>query len=109
MSEQQIALITGAASGIGLAAAEALAASGRKVVLADLNQEAGEAAAARLNGTFIQADLSTRAGCKSLTDNVLAKFGRCDILVNNAGPSRSASCPARDIWSAGTELSASGR
>ena len=85
MSEQQVALITGAASGIGLAAAEALAASGRLVALADVNCDAGEAAAKRLGGSFFQADLSTRTGCKTLTDSVLAKYGRCDILVNNAG------------------------
>lgn len=85
MSEQQVALITGAASGIGLAAAEALATSGRKVVLADVNAEAGEEAAQRLNGLFIQADLSTRSGCRALADGVLEALGRCDILVNNAG------------------------
>ncbi len=85
MPEQQVALITGAASGIGLAAAEALAASGRQVVLADLNAEAGTTAAKRLGGLFVQADLSTREGCKTLTDSVLKKYGHCDILVNNAG------------------------
>ena len=85
MAEQQIALITGGASGIGLAAAEALATSGRLVVLADINREAGEAAAKRLGGIFIQADLSSRAGCKALTDNLLNQYGRCDILINNAG------------------------
>ncbi len=85
MSEQQIALITGAASGIGLAAAEALSASGRLVVLADVNRDAGEAAAKRLGGLFIEADLSSRAGCKALTDSVLNRYGRCDILINNAG------------------------
>ncbi len=85
MSNQQVALITGAASGIGLATAEALAAAGRTVVLADVNTEAGETAAARLGGTFVQADLSRREGCRSLADTVLDKFGRCDILINNAG------------------------
>ncbi len=85
MSEQQVALITGAAGGIGLAAAAALAASGRKVAIADVNREAGEAVAERLGGTFFMADLSTRAGCRTLADSVLAKYGRCDILVNNAG------------------------
>ena len=85
MPEKQVALVTGAASGIGLAAAEALAASGRQVALADVNREAGESAAQRLGGTFFQADLSTRTGCKDLTNAVLAKYGRCDILINNAG------------------------
>ena len=85
MSNQQVALITGAASGIGLAVTEALSAAGRTVVLADVNTEAGETVAQRLGGTFIQADLSKREGCKSLAETVLDKFGRCDILVNNAG------------------------
>lgn len=85
MSNQQVALITGAASGIGLAVTEALSAVGRTVVLADVNTKAGETAAQRLGGTFIQADLSKREGCKSLAETVLNKFGRCDILVNNAG------------------------
>lgn len=85
MSNQQVALITGAASGIGLAVTEALSAAGRTVVLADVNTEAGETAAQRLGGTFIQADLSRREGCKLLAETVLNKFGRCDILVNNAG------------------------
>jgi 3-hydroxybutyrate dehydrogenase len=85
MSEQQVALITGAASGIGLAAAEALAASGRLTVLADVNRETGEAEAQRLGGFFVQADLSTRSGCKALADQVLSRYGRCDILINNAG------------------------
>ena len=85
MSDQQVALITGAASGIGLAVTEALSAAGRTVVLADVNTEAGETAARRLGGTFVQADLSKGEGCKSLAETVLNKFGRCDILVNNAG------------------------
>lgn len=85
MREQQIALVTGAASGIGLAAAESLAASGRKVVIADINAEAGAAVAKRLDGLFVQADLSLASGCRTLVDRVLEHYGRCDILVNNAG------------------------
>jgi len=85
MPEKQVALITGAGSGIGLAAAEGLAKSGRTVIIADVNKETGLAAAKRLGGTFIQADLSTRQGCRALADAVLDKYGRCDILVNNAG------------------------
>lgn len=84
MSER-IAVVTGASSGIGLAVAQALAAHGDKVVLADVNEEAGTREAEKINGLFIKADLSTRSGCRALADAVLEKFGRCDILVNNAG------------------------
>lgn len=81
----RIAVVTGAASGIGLAIAGALAKNGARVVLVDINEEAGNRAATALGGTFIKADLSSAAGCRSLADRVLESFGRCDILVNNAG------------------------
>lgn len=84
MSER-IAVVTGAASGIGLAIARALAANGDKVVLADVNQQAGTAEAEKIGGLFIKADLSTQSGCRALADVVLEECGRCDILVNNAG------------------------
>ena len=79
------AIVTGAASGIGLACAERLAADGRKVVLADVNGKAGAEHAKRLGGTFVAADLSTRAGCKSLVDAALKAHGSVHVLVNNAG------------------------
>jgi len=84
MSEKT-AIVTGAASGIGLAVAEALAGAGHKVVLADINAAAGQAAAARLGGTFVAADLSKRADCKQLVETALSTYGRVDILVSNAG------------------------
>ena len=84
MSER-IAVVTGAASGIGLAVAKSLAANGDTVVLADINEEAGISEAKIIDGTFIKADLSTAQGCRALADAVLEKYGRCDILVNNAG------------------------
>jgi 3-hydroxybutyrate dehydrogenase len=82
---ERIAVITGASSGIGLAAAQALAACGHKVVLADVNEEAGIKEAKNLGGRFVKANLSTRQGCRGLADAVLNEFGRCDILINNAG------------------------
>jgi len=82
---KRIAVVTGAASGIGLAVAKALAANGDKVVLADVNEEAGTREANQIDGMFIKADLSTKQGCRALADTVLKEFGRCDILVNNAG------------------------
>ena len=84
MSEQ-IAIVTGAASGIGLAVAQALAANGARVVLADINQDVGSAEADKIGGLFVKADLSQRSDCKNLIDVTLSRFGRVDILVNNAG------------------------
>jgi len=82
---KRIAVVTGAASGIGLAIAKALAANGDMVVLADVNEATGNSEAEKIGGLFVKADLSTQQGCKALADTVLEKYGRCDILVNNAG------------------------
>jgi 3-hydroxybutyrate dehydrogenase len=81
----KVAIVTGAASGIGLACAERLAHDGCRVVLADLNAQAGTEHAKRLNGTFVEADLSRRAGCRKLVDDALRLHGTVHILVNNAG------------------------
>ncbi len=84
MSER-IAVVTGAASGIGLAVAQALAANGDKVVLADINEKAGRPEAEKIGGLFVKADLSQRSGCKNLIETTLKQYGRVDILVSNAG------------------------
>jgi 3-hydroxybutyrate dehydrogenase len=81
----KVAIVTGAASGIGLACAERLAADGMKVVLADMNEKAGMEHARRLSGDFVAADLSKRADCKRLVDEALRRHGAVHVLVNNAG------------------------
>ncbi|HET9735541.1 MAG TPA: 3-hydroxybutyrate dehydrogenase [Burkholderiales bacterium] len=81
----KVALVTGAASGIGLACAERLAADGMKVVLADVNERAGAEHARRLGGTFVAADLTSRAGCRNLVERALQAYGTVHVLVNNAG------------------------
>jgi 3-hydroxybutyrate dehydrogenase len=81
----QVAIVTGAGSGIGRAVAEKLAAEGHRVVLADRDQEQGEAVAAAIGGYFEHADLAQRADCRHLVEATLARYSRVDILVNNAG------------------------
>jgi 3-hydroxybutyrate dehydrogenase len=81
----KIAVVTGAASGIGLACAERLAADGMKVVLADVNEKAGAEHAERLGGLFVAADLTSRNGCRNLVDQALKACGTVHVLVNNAG------------------------
>jgi 3-hydroxybutyrate dehydrogenase len=81
----KVAIITGAASGIGLACAERLAREGCAVVLADVSQQSGNEHARRLGGSFVKADLSRRDGCRQLVDETLRLHGTVHILVNNAG------------------------
>ena len=80
------ALVTGAASGIGRAIADDLAARGARVLLADQDESAGAAAAAALPGAlFARADIASRADCAAVVERIVAEWGGVDILVNNAG------------------------
>ncbi|MCG2592411.1 SDR family oxidoreductase [Ramlibacter sp. XY19] len=86
----QVALVTGAAGGLGFAMAEALAQHGAQVMLSDLDPVRCEAAAAQLRGRGLAAsahafDVADQAQCESAVDAVLARFGRLDTLVSNAG------------------------
>lgn len=82
---RKVAIVTGAASGIGLACAERLAAEGMTVVLADVNEKAGAEHARRLSGDFIFSDLTKKSGCRRLIDETLRIHGTVHVLVNNAG------------------------
>jgi 3-hydroxybutyrate dehydrogenase len=98
--QDKIAVVTGAASGLGLAVAERLAAGGAKIVVCDINAESGKAVAARLGGTFVQGDMSKRADCRGLVDQALATYGTVHILVNNAGFQHVETIEAfpEDVW-----------
>ncbi len=82
---KRVALVTGAASGIGLAVAESLAGADYNVVMADINVAAGKQEAERIGAHFVRADLSNAADCRALVDEAVATFGSVDVLVNNAG------------------------
>lgn len=81
----RVAIVTGAASGIGRAIAEAFAQEGIQVVVADLNIEHGQCAADATGGHFVMVDLAVKDDCRRLVDESLAYYGSVDILVNNAG------------------------
>ena len=86
----KVALITGAASGIGKAIAELYAKNGAVVAIADINQQAADAAAADINAAGgkaigIAMDVTDEAAVNAGTDKVVAAFGHLDILISNAG------------------------
>lgn len=85
----RIALVTGAASGIGKAIATRLAAEGACVVIADLNLEAAQAVALELGGpdvaVGIQADVTDETAVQGAVDAAVLAFGGLDLVVNNAG------------------------
>jgi len=84
--QDRVAVVTGAAQGIGHACVRRFASEGAKVVLADLDQAAGSALATSIPGAlFVMADVSRRADVEALVARALERHGRIDVLVNNAG------------------------
>ncbi len=84
--EGKVALVTGAARGIGQAIADALAANGARVVYADLDLDAAEASAARSPGALaMHMDVSDESEVERTIPEVVRHCGRLDVLVNNAG------------------------
>ncbi|MEB2298750.1 3-oxoacyl-ACP reductase FabG [Lysinibacillus xylanilyticus] len=88
----KVAIITGAANGIGYAAAERFIEEGAFVVIADFNEDAGVSSAQHLGdqALFVQVDVADRESVKNLVATVIEQTGRVDILVNNAGITRDA-------------------
>jgi NAD(P)-dependent dehydrogenase (short-subunit alcohol dehydrogenase family) len=88
--ENQVALVTGAASGLGLATARAFAESGASVVLADWNEEGAQSAARELASKghktlAIRCDVSDDAQVEAMVKHTVAAFGALDVAFNNAG------------------------
>lgn len=85
MLKSKVALVTGAASGIGLAISQTLAQEGVKVLMADINESALKEQSSAINANYITADLSKRADCQTAVNYANERFGGVDILVNVAG------------------------
>jgi len=87
--ENKIAVVTGAAQGIGEVYAKALASEGASVVVADLNEESGNRVAKEIEAsggtaTFVRTDVSDPASAAAMVDATVAAYGGIDLLVNNA-------------------------
>src|SRR4051794_24624188 len=83
--QDRVAVITGGASGIGLATARRFAAEGARVVIADLDEVAGPKAAEEVFGRFIPTDVTSESGVEALFQQTYDAFGSVDISFNNAG------------------------
>jgi 3(or 17)beta-hydroxysteroid dehydrogenase len=80
-----VALVTGGASGLGKAIAQRLAAEGARVVITDLQREAGAATASECGFVFLEQDVTDEPQWSEIVAEVERQFGRLDTLVNNAG------------------------
>ena len=88
--KNKVAIVTGAAGGIGLACAQRFAADGARVVISDIDAEAGKAAAEALTQTgaeaiFVETDVTQRHAIDDLIAQSVKAFGQVDIMLNNAG------------------------
>ncbi|MEV0700691.1 3-oxoacyl-ACP reductase [Saccharopolyspora sp. NPDC050389] len=83
--QDRVAVITGGASGIGLATARRFTAEGAKVVIADVDPDTGKRAADEVGGLFVQTDVTDGEAVERLFATADAEFGAVDIAFNNAG------------------------
>ena len=81
----RVAVVTGGASGIGLATVRRLASEGATVVVADIDPSAGKATTDEVNGLFVQTDVTDAADVEHLYRAAHSSYGRIDVAFNNAG------------------------
>jgi 3(or 17)beta-hydroxysteroid dehydrogenase len=96
----KVAIITGAASGLGEADARMLATEGASVIMTDINESRGRGIADEIGAEFVTQDVSDEASWPALVDQVMERHGRLDVLVNNAGIAIIANLmrTSTDIW-----------
>jgi len=81
----RIALVTGGANGIGRGIVEMLAKAGAKVMIGDIDEDAGKKAAAEVNGEFYYLDVTSKDNANKVVQEILGKHGKIDILAANTG------------------------
>lgn len=88
----KVAIITGGANGIGLAAVKRFVEEGAKVIIVDVNELQGQAVTNEYNGKvhFKKLNITDREQCEKIVHEIIEQFGRIDILVNNAGITKDA-------------------
>ena len=86
--QDRIAIVTGAARGIGFAIAERFAAEGASVMMSDIDDKEGEAAAKSIGAGYMHCDVAKAADVNALVTATATKFGAIDVLANNAGIAR---------------------
>jgi NAD(P)-dependent dehydrogenase (short-subunit alcohol dehydrogenase family) len=83
--EGRVSVITGGASGIGLATAQRLANEGSKIVIGDMDPTTGAAAAALVGGLFVETDVTDAEQVDNLFNTAKSTYGSVDVAFNNAG------------------------
>jgi 3(or 17)beta-hydroxysteroid dehydrogenase len=98
--KDKVIVITGAASGLGLADSRVLAGEGAQVVMTDIDPESGQAHANEIGAHFITQDVSEEVSWQKVMGEVESHFGRLDGLVNNAGiaPIANIEDTTTDVW-----------
>src|SRR5690349_17382523 len=81
----RVAVVTGGGRGIGLAAVRRLATAGARVVVADIDADAGKVAAEEVDGLFVRTDVTDREQVEALFRTAVDTYGSLDIAFNNAG------------------------
>jgi NAD(P)-dependent dehydrogenase (short-subunit alcohol dehydrogenase family) len=83
--QDRVVVITGAASGLGLATARRMAEEGARIVAVDIDEAGAETAAKETGGDFVVADVADEGEVRELFDGVAERYGRIDVAFNNAG------------------------
>lgn len=83
--QDRVAIVTGGASGIGRGISQVLGRAGAKVVVADIDEAAGQSVADQIGGAFEALDVTSSEQCREAVSRVVERFGRLDVLCSNTG------------------------